>query len=181
MWLLYKIARGLRFMLAVPDDPDLKTCSSRHPPAPDTVTYHSNVGVLGPNIPSRPPGISGSILAEPATTLQSSPSREFVPYDQPRPSTQTERTPKLSTDTTRVNNNTTFTGITLVSPLNGRTTFATRGRGYDQGAFVTNLAPSITSKKSEKMIAGYGAGKLERAKKATDDGTEVTAWPEADC
>jgi hypothetical protein len=152
-------------MLAVPDDPDLKTCSSRHPPAPDTVTYHSNVGVLGPNIPSRPPGISGSILAEPATTLQSSPSREFVPYDQPRPSTQTERTPKLSTDTTRVNNNTTFTGITLVSPL----------------AFVTNLAPSITSKKSEKMIAGYGAGKLERAKKATDDGTEVTAWPEADC
>ncbi|KAF3047276.1 hypothetical protein E8E11_005071 [Didymella keratinophila] len=39
MWLMYKFGRGLRFMLAVPDDPDLKTYSSRHPPAPDRVTY----------------------------------------------------------------------------------------------------------------------------------------------
>lgn len=168
-------------MLAVPDDPDLKTYSSRHLPASDTVTYQSNVGVLGPNIPFRPQEISRSAMTEPSTTLQYSTSRAFVPHDQPRPGTQTERTPKFLSDTTRVNNNTAFTSSTLASPLNGRITVAPRGRGYEQGAFVTNLAPSITSKKSEKTIAGYGDGKAGRDRKVRDDGTEITAWPEAEC
>ena len=181
MWLLYKIGRGLRFLLAVPDDPDKKTYSSRHPPAPDTMTYQSNVGVLGPNIPFRPQESNRSAVIEPATTLQPSASRDFVPYDQPRLSTQTEQTPKLSTDTTRVNNNTVFTGATLASPLNGHITVAPRGRGYDQGAFVTTLAPSILSKKSEKTTAGYGAGRSTKEQGVSDDGTEITAWPEADC
>lgn len=113
MWLLYKIGRGLRFTLAVPDDSDLKTYPSLYPPAPDTMTYQSNVGVLGTNIPSRPQQSNRSAVAEPATTLQPSASRDFVPYGQPRPSTQTERTPKLSNDTTRVNNNILFIGATL--------------------------------------------------------------------
>jgi len=119
-------------------------------------------------------------MAEHAATLHAA-SRDSVPHDRPRPSTQTERTPKLSTDTTRVNNNTIFTGVTLASPLNGRITVAPRGRGYDQGAFVTDLAPSITSKKSEKTTAGYGAGKATKKQGVRDDGTDITAWPEAKC
>lgn len=93
-------------MLAVPEDPDLKTSSSRHLSAPDTITYQSNFGVLGLNIPSRPQEISKSATTEFSTGLQYSASRSFMPHDQPRPSTQIERTPKSSSDITGVNNNT---------------------------------------------------------------------------
>lgn len=57
---------------------------------------------------------------------------------------------------------------------------APRGRRYEQGSFITNLAPSVTGKRSEKTIAGYGAEKIGRDKKAGDDGMEITAWPEAE-
>lgn len=101
-------------------------------------------------------------MAELTANLQPLASRGFAPHDQPRTSTQTQRTPKISTDTTRVNNNIILTGITLASLLNGRITVTPRGHGYDEGAFVTNLAPSIVSKESEKTAAGYGASKVTR-------------------
>lgn len=180
MWLLYRIGRGLRFMLAVPDNPDLKTYSSRHSPAPDTVTYQSSVGVLGPNIPFRPQETRESAMNAPAAIVQSSPNQIVVPHRQPRPSTQTERTPKFST-ATRVNNNTASTGAALASPLNGRNTMVQRSRGYEQGSFVTVVAPSVVSKRSEKTTAGYGNGKATKKQGVRDDGTETTAWPEAEC
>lgn len=181
MWLVRKIGCGLRFILAVPHDPDLKTYSSRHPPAPPSgiVTYQSNVGVLGPHIPLRP--LDTNEPTVPAPTMQSSLSRSFAPIsDQPRSSTQTEQTPKLSNGTTRVNNNTMFTGTTMASPLNYRSIKAPRSRGYEQGAFVTIVAPSVVSNKSEKTTAGYGAGRPGGKRRVRDDETEVTAWSEAD-
>lgn len=118
-------------------------------------------------------------MAEPAATMRPSASRDFMPYDQPRLSMQTEQTPKLSTDTTRVIN-ITCTGATPALPLNGRITVAPQGRGYEQGAFVTNLAPSVNSKKSEKTTAGYGAGKVGSSQKVRD-GAEITSGPKAKC
>ncbi|KAF1928738.1 uncharacterized protein M421DRAFT_154059 [Didymella exigua CBS 183.55] len=184
IWLLRKLGRGLRYMLAVPDDPDLKTYSGRHPPASasDTPNYESSVGVLGPNIPLRPLDNRGltHFTPAPAPIIRFSLARSLTSHDQPRPSDQTERAPKLSADTTRVNKYTTFTDATVTSPLNHRISRATRSRGYEEGKFVTILAPSVVSDKSETTTAGYGAGKPERKQRLRDDRTEVTAWPEVE-
>ncbi|KAF2625451.1 hypothetical protein BU25DRAFT_492740 [Macroventuria anomochaeta] len=179
MWLVRKAGRALRFMLAVPDDPTLKTYSSRHPPLTDVVTYQSQVGVLGPNIPLRPQHIDRFTTSEPIPT---SLRQNFAPArNQPGPSTQVERPPKISNDTTRVNKNTLSTGVTLASPLNGRHVRAPRSRGYEQDAFVTVLNPSVVSSATEKTMAGYGAGMPGKRYKARDQESKVTAWPEADC
>lgn len=165
MWLARKVGRALRFILAVPDDPYLKTYSSRHPPPTDTVICRSQVGVLGPNIPSRPQNATEKHTSEALPTSQ--------------PSTQIEAPPKLSNDTTRVNHNTLFTGMTLTSPLNGRHVRAPRSRGYEQGAYVTMLNPSVGGPAPQSTTAGYGAGKTGR-RKADDEESKVTAWPMVD-
>ncbi|KAJ4378538.1 hypothetical protein N0V86_006244 [Didymella sp. IMI 355093] len=183
MWFLRRIGQWLRCMLAVPDDPDLKMYSSRHPPAPDPkfVTYQTNVGVLGPNIPHRPQETSGSANTASTINIQPITSQNLAPWDQARPSTHTERPLKPLIDTTRINNNTTSTGATLASPINGRIEVAARSRGYEQGAFVTIVTPSAVSTKNEKTTARCGAGKLGRKQRLMDDETAVTTWSEANC
>lgn len=179
IWVARKLGRGFRFMLAVPDDPNLKTYASRHPPPLENVTYTSRVCVMGPNIPSRPQAAS---LVEASEPVSASPRQNLAPARRPsRPGTQISRPPKTSNETTRINNNTTIIGTTLASPLNGRHTRAPHTRGYDQDAFVTVLNPSVASLKSEKTMAGYGAGGMWKKDKVGDEDSEVTAWPEADC
>lgn len=169
-------------MLAVPDNPDLKTFSSRGPRTlvSGSVNYQSSVGVLGPNIPFRLLEEGKVMYTAATTTVQSSPNKIFSPHDHPRSSNQTEGTPKLSTDSSRINNNTSVTGSTLASPLNQRVVKASRSDGYEEGAFVTIIAPSAVSNKSEKMTAGYGAGKLDVRQRMGDGGSEITTWPKVE-
>ena len=182
MWFARRVGRALRFMLAVPDDPDLKTYSSRHPPPPNVVTYQSQVGVLGPNIPLRPQDAIKLTIPGPSLTIHSSLSRNFVlARGASRRNTQIEPPPKMSNDTTSANRNTLFTGTTLDLPLNGRHVRAPRSRGYDQDTFVTVLNPSVASSVSEKTMAGHGAGAPGKRCRARDEESKVTEWPEADC
>lgn len=150
-WLLRKAERGLRSLLAVPDSADLRNYSSKHPHAqsPNTMTYKSNIGVLGPNISSRPLNASEPktprSTSTPTPTIQSSLSRSFAIHDQPRPSTQTERTARLTKDPVRIKNNAAFDHLTRASPRKDRLVKASRSRGYEDGAFVTIIAPSACS------------------------------------
>jgi hypothetical protein len=150
LWFLRKIGRGLRYMLAAPSAPDLKTHSSSHPPAPDPefATYASNVGVLGPNTPYRLQKTIASKNTAPATTTPSTPSRNLAPREKTRLGTNTEPPLKHLTGTTRINN-TIFTAAMLASPINARIKVAARSRGYEQGAFVTVITPSCQHRERE--------------------------------
>lgn len=145
-WLARKAGRMVRFMLAVPDDPDLKTYASRHPPSNSVINHGSRIGVLGPNIPSRAINKGKARATTPPHTCT---PQDVVPAhdsrDRPKPTSQTGISTIIWSDSTKTNNNTAFTGATIASPLNGRYRTAPRGRGYQQGRFVTVLNP-ITSK-----------------------------------
>ncbi|KAJ8111031.1 hypothetical protein OPT61_g6270 [Boeremia exigua] len=175
-WLARKTGRALRFMLAVPDDPELKTHSSRHPPT-NIVTYQPPVGVLGPNISVRPQHVDRSGSSNPTVPFPRNPAPI---RSEPRPSTHTERPSKVSNETIRVNDNTMFTGTTLASPLNGRFVRAPRSRGYEQSGFVTVLNPTSHSATGEKMTKRRSTGKPKRSR-VRDGESTVTAWPEAAC
>lgn len=181
-YLARKAGRAVRFMLAVPSNPELKTYSNRHPRPAGTITYHSPVSIPGPNIPG-PNILSRSHTVSRPTIFNPLPPHQppSLRSEEPRPSTQTERPSKVSNDTTRINGNTLCTGTTLVSPLNGRYVRAPRSRGFEQGVFVTVVSPSVVSNASEKTAVGYGAGKLgiER-RKGKERESGVTAWPEVE-
>jgi hypothetical protein len=178
-WLARRVGRRLRFMFAASDDPDLKTHSSRRPPNnKKVVTYQSEVGISGPNILSRPRNDEGNRASEPFSVLF---RQNFASIrKQPRPSTQTEQAPQTSNDTTKINDNTMFTGITPASPLHGRHIRVPCSRGYDQDAFVTVLNPSVVNTRSEKTKAGYSGGGSRGRYRANDEESKLTAWLEAD-
>lgn len=178
IWLARKIRRGLRFVLAVPDDADLRTYSSRRLPNDKAVPYQSKVGVLGSNVPSQLQNDGEKRAPEPSSV---SLRENFASTrKQPRPSTQTEQAPKILNDATKINNNTMLPDVTLASPLHGRHIRVPRGRGYDQDAFVTVLNPFVVNIRSEKTKAGCGGGSGGRYR-TNDEESKVTAWSEADC
>lgn len=183
IWLARKFGRFLRFILAVPDDPDLKTYSSRYPPPINTVACQPQIGIVGPIIPSRPVHTKDSTLSRtPPNSLRSNivparPARpERISSEQFRPNAQDA----LAMDwfePTRVNDNTTFTGVTLASPLNHRIMTAPRQRGYDQDAFVTVLNPSVDGSKAGSKMSESSAGKRDKEYVVKDGESAVTKWP----
>lgn len=184
LWLARRAGRAIRFMLAVPGDPNLKTHSSRHPPSPLTLTYNSKVAVLGPNIPSRPEGNGKAREIMPSSALlrqNLAPARK----SEDKADSRTRRVMPAtdSTASTKVNTNTTFTGTTFASPLGGPHVCSPRSRGYEQSTFVTVLNPSHVSPATSNVMSRYGIRRPERKEKAGagDDESKVTAWPGAEC
>ena len=179
MRLARKVGRALRFMLAVPDDAELKTYSSSH-----VVTYQSRVAVLGPNIPSRQQHMCESTIPYPYP----SPRRNLPPAPkEPKPGTNAQRSCTVLNDTARASENAIFTPATRASLLNVRVARSPRTRGYAQGAFVTVLDPRIFPSLSEKT-PGCDAVRptppprpnpSPRPRPVGDEESEVTVWPGA--
>ena len=171
-------------MLAVPGDPSLKTHSSRHPPSTLALTYNSKVAVLGPNIPSRPEDNSKARTITPLSTFlrqNFAPARKSEERIDSRTSLVVPATDSI--ESTKVNTNTTFTGTTLASPLNGPHILSPRSRGYEQSTFVTVLNPSRVSSATSNVVSRYGSGRPEKKMKGDtgDEESKVTAWPGAEC
>ena len=178
--LAYKAGRGLRFLLAVPDDPHLKTYSSSHQSSIAAVTYQSQLSLPGPNIPSRP---HSEVKEQVHKLLSTSPRHNLslprTPVARPRLGSQTIR-PDLTTLNTNTNTITTSTNVTLAYPLDSRYVRASRSRGYAQDAFVTVLNPSVVASAVGDVVPGTGAGGLGTGHEARDGASEMTAWPEVE-
>lgn len=183
VWLARRAGRAIRFMLAVPGDPNLKTHSSRRPPSTPALSYNSKVAVLGPNIPSRPEGNGRAReVVSPSTLLRQNFASARKSEDKAGSRTPSAVPTTHSTESTKVNTNTAFTGTTLASPLNGPHVLSPRSRGYEQSTFVTVLNPSNASPAASNVASRYGARRPEKeAGEARDDASRVTAWPGAEC
>lgn len=184
-WLARRLGRAVRFMLAVPGDPNLKTHSSRHPPSTLALTYNSKVAVLGPNIPSRPEGNGHAREIVPSSALlrqdfaSASSSEEKANSRAPLVASATG-----STEPTKVNTNTAFTSTTLASPLDGPHILSPRSRGYEQSTFVTVLNPShVNLPASNVVVSRNGARRPEKKGEGEprDDESRITAWPGTEC
>lgn len=168
-------------MLAVPDDPNLKTHSSRRTRSPHQLTCRTNIDVLGPNRSSRPQDKGKARATEPLTSLYQDSASACAVRDQSCSSVPTSVPIPAWTTPTIVNVNSAFTGLTPASPLNSRYHRAPRRGGYEQGAFVTVLNPFVAESKAGDARSGCGAGWLGKKGRAKSNGSTVTVWPEADC
>lgn len=173
-----RIGQALRFMLAVPCDPELKTCSSRHASHCGLVDHQSEIGILVPNIPLQPQILEEPVLSYPAPVRlrdDPTPSRTSL-----WPGTNMKRQPNVSNDTFRLYPSANSAVFTLAPPPDGR--FIQRGSpcGYEQGAFVTVLNPSAVGRSSEKTIAEDHVDISSNLPAARDGESEVTIWPQPD-
>ncbi|KAJ4994230.1 hypothetical protein SVAN01_00059 [Stagonosporopsis vannaccii] len=172
-----KVGRAFRFMLAIPSNPELKTYSKKYAPPTEPTAYHSPISAHGYKTTSQP--TSCLTISHPIPL----PSHQLrlTGGEEKRPSTQTERPSKVSKDTTKINGTTVFTGTTIASPLNGRYIHAPRSRGYEQGAYITVVNPSLVVDVSEKTVSGYGVGGLQDWRKnGRERESAVTAWPKGE-
>lgn len=177
-WMIRKAGRALRFMLAVPENKELKTNSSRHTHLDRFGTYESHAGILSPAIPLQ-------LLQRPEPALpHPHPDRSdssFSKTDNEAPSsTDNARPSKVWNAAAFLSSRTSLTGDAVASSPPTTSSWNPIARGYDQDAFVTVLNPSALSSRRQHRVVVHGVKEIADEIVGGDRESEITVWPQSD-
>lgn len=173
-WVVLKAGRTMRFLLAIPEDVEVKTHSSRHIGSDPFRTGEPHINAAGPATPLR-------TLQRPLPSPPSAPSRQLFPttHNTRRPTTNVAANLNALNEPAPSKLSRTLSGNTLAPSLIVTPLRTQRSRGYNQGAYVTKLDSSANSLQR-------GARMVSDGRKAADEWiaedkiSENTVWPQPD-